>query len=97
MDDEISLIPERVRCGIVMLDRKDPNWRERVPLVDWSDLNLCYPDCCVLSKLFGDFETGITLLNISIGTYGAYGFNGMYFTPYDVALVAEWKKQLGVA
>lgn len=82
-----------VRRGAKFLDDSPavaPEWRERIN-VDTLDIDDA--GYCILGQVFGSFEVGMRMLELSHERSIAYGFNGWYLdmTPLNIA----WTEYLG--
>ena len=96
LQDELSLIPNRVAAGIAWLDTRDRAWREKL---SHTALDLGHPTQCILSQVFGAWLS-VTLSRAQYIEYGFLAPDGLTgFTPepfdardgYYYALTNRWK------
>ena len=74
MKGKIMTIKQRVLTGIKFLDRKVPNWREKVSV---RYLHMQYCDSCILGQIFGSFAKGMYKLNLSVVQAISLGFGNI--------------------
>jgi hypothetical protein len=61
----MSLLEERVECGIIWLDERHPEWADRI---DLATLNLADGCQCILGQLEGNF--GVAVRHHGWGPFG---------------------------
>lgn len=94
----------RVLKGIHLLDNSKPGWRDSIEI---ETLDLASMSECVLGQVFGDYETGVRSLGVSldmIDSYlevqSSYGFDLTYeelrseHGGHYENLTQEWVKQI---
>jgi hypothetical protein len=64
-------IINRIQKGIAFLDKNLPDWQWRIKL---KELDLQYADSCVLGLLCGDFNDGLSKLDLTIDEAYDLGF-----------------------
>ena len=94
-------VEERVKLGIIVLDRFAPsNWRN---LIDLNKLDIFDLRNCVLGQVFGNFGKGVEIISDYIletnHNLMTLGFALSVYNPSDIfndniRLIEEWKKQL---
>lgn len=98
-----GMFEERVTKGIRLLDKRHPQWYNKI---DWVALDMQEPRECILGQLYADlglhggFNSGTSALGI-IGQADLYGFDlspAEYFSECPISeyfweLKREWKRQ----
>ena len=87
-------IAERVAKGVMLLDEKQPDWRDSV---DVERFNIHCIFSCLLTQVFGSWGEGKHELSLRDGRHAAeYGFElaELGFSREDVELNDEWIKRI---
>ena len=83
----IEPLSESVQRGIVLLDRKQPDWFTRID-TQRLDINECYD--CILGQLFGSYTEGRKQLDLLDRYDASTGFIGDNES-YGVILTEYWR------
>lgn len=83
-------VAANVKRGAHFLDERLPNWRSEINL---DELSLQNGDKCVLGQLFGDYDRGSHLLDVSWEKSAKLGFRAAPNQSY-VNLNDDWRKVL---
>jgi hypothetical protein len=55
-------IPEEIKAGMALLDKKVPGWREKA---NPNSLDMAYCFSCILGQVFGEYLYGLKKLGIT--------------------------------
>jgi hypothetical protein len=87
----VTKIPVSVEHGAALLDERLPGWRAAI---DADSLDLSSGCDCVLGQVFGDFNKGEAVLDLSRADSRRLGFFVSGGTTYT-RLTAAWRRVIG--
>lgn len=75
LEQELSLLPERIDLGEKWLDENYPGWYKEIKL---NKLNMKSLSSCILGQIQGEYSFARTIE----GTGREHGFDGKYWSSY---------------